>query len=56
MRGSNFIFYSVQLMYQKCYKVNFRRGSSYFDSPDWIKKRKAAIRPKNQNIMVIFIA
>ena len=26
MVGSEFIFDSVQLMYYKCYKVNFRRG------------------------------
>ena len=34
MRGSDFIFYSVQLMYCKCHKVNFRRCGSYIDSPD----------------------
>ena len=47
LRGSDFIFDSVQLMYDKCHKVNFRRGGSYFDSPDWIKKKKAIINPKN---------
>ena len=26
MRGSDFIFDSVQLMHQKCHKVNFKRG------------------------------
>ena len=34
LRGSNFIFDSIQLMYYKCYKVHFRRGGSYIDSPD----------------------
>ena len=33
-------------MYYKCHKVYFRRGSSYIDSPDWIKKEKAK-NPKN---------
>ena len=47
MRGSDFIFDSVQLMYNKCHKVNFKRGGSYIDSPDWIKKKKATINPKN---------
>ena len=47
MRGSDFIFDSVQLMYCKCHKVNFRRGGSYIDSPDWIKKKKATLNPKN---------
>ena len=49
MRGSNFIFDSVQLMYYKCHKVNFRRGGSYIDSPDWIKKKNATIYPKNED-------
>ena len=40
MRGSDFIFYSVQLMYYKCHKVNFTRDGSYIDSSDSIKKKK----------------
>ena len=40
VRGSNFIFDSVQLMYYKYYKVNFRRDGSYIDSPDWKKKKR----------------
>ena len=40
MRGSDFIFASVQLLYYKCEKIHFNRGGSYFDSPDWIKKKK----------------
>ena len=47
MRGSDFIFGSVQLMYYKCHKVNFKGGSSYIDSLDWIKKKKATINPKS---------
>ena len=47
MRGSDFIFDSVQLMYYKCHKVNFRHGDSYIDSPDWIKKKKATINLQN---------
>ena len=43
MRGSDFIFDSVQMMYCKCHKVNFRRGCLCIDSPDWIKKEKATI-------------
>ena len=38
MSGSGFIFVSVQLMYYKCHKLNFRHGGSYIGSPDWIKK------------------
>ena len=30
-------------MYCKCHGVIFVRSASYIDSPDWIKKKKAAI-------------
>ena len=46
MRRSNFIFDSVQPMYFKCHKVNFKRSGWYIDSPDWIKKQK---NPKNKS-------
>ena len=36
-------------MYDKCNKVNFRRRGSNIDSPDWIKKKKASINPKNKD-------
>ena len=47
MRGGDFIFDSVQLLYYKCQKINFKRGGSYIDSPDRIKKKKATIYLKN---------
>ena len=47
MRGSDFIFDSVQLLYYKCHMINFKYGGSYIDFPDWIKKKKATINPKN---------
>ena len=34
-------------MYYKCHQVNLNYGGSYIDSPDWIKKKKATINPKN---------
>ena len=49
MKGSDSILNSVQLLYCKYYKINFKRGGSYIDSPDWIKKKKAAINPKNED-------
>ena len=36
-------------MYYKFHKVNFRRGGSYIDSPDWIKNKIATINPKNED-------
>ena len=47
MKGSDFIFHSVQLMYYKRHKVNFKRGDSCIDSPDWIKRKKTTKNPKN---------
>ena len=50
MRGSDFSFFdSVQLFYYKCHEINCKRGGSFIDSPDWIKKKKATINPKNRN-------
>ena len=40
MRGSDFILDSVQMMYYKCHKVNFKWGGLHIDSQDWIKKKK----------------
>ena len=36
-------------MYYKCHKVNFRHGGSYIDSPEWRKKKKTTINPKNKD-------
>ena len=47
MSVSDFIFKSVQLLLYKCHKISFKRCSSYIDSPDWIKKKKATIYLKN---------
>ena len=49
MIGSDFVFESIQLTYCKCHKVNFKRGGSCIDSPNWIKKKKATINPKNED-------
>ena len=40
MRGSHFIYDSIQIKHYKCHKVNFKRCGSYIDSPDWIKNIK----------------
>ena len=40
MRGSQFVFDYVHLLYYKCHKINFNYGGSYIDYPDWIKKKK----------------
>ena len=40
MKGSEFVFDYVQLLYYECHKINPNRGGSYINSPDWIKKQK----------------
>ena len=47
MRGSNFIFNSVQLFYYKRNKINFKHGGSYIESLDSIKNKKTTINLKN---------
>ena len=48
MRGSEFVFDYVQLLYYKCHKINLNCGGSYIDSPNWIKKKKATINLINK--------
>ena len=48
MKGSEFVFDYVQLLYYKCHKINPNRGGSYINSPDWIKNKKATINPINK--------
>ena len=48
MKGSEFLFDYVHLLYYKCYKINPNRDGSYMDSPDWIKIKKATINPINK--------
>ena len=38
MKGSDFVFDYVHLLYYKCHKINPNCGGSYIDSPDWKKK------------------
>ena len=40
MRGRNFVFDSVCFLLYKCHEINIKRGGSYVDSPEWIKKKK----------------
>ena len=45
MRGSEFIFVSVDSLYYKINKI-ISLSRSYIDSPKWLKNKKAAINPK----------
>ena len=48
VKGSDFIRDSVDLLYYQLQKASLKRTkSSYIDSSNWIKNKKATINPKN---------
>ena len=49
MKGSEFIFDSVDLLYYKVHKISLNRGRSYIDSPKWLKNKKATIYQKKND-------
>ena len=49
MKGSEFIFDTVDVLYYNLNKISFSKGGSYIDSPEWLKKKKATINPKNND-------
>ena len=40
MKGSSFTFERVDLLEYHLHKISLNRGSSYIDSPEWIKKSR----------------
>ena len=40
MKGSEFVFGSVNLLYHELYKINLNRCGSYIDSPEMLKNKK----------------
>ena len=48
MKGSEFVFDLVHLLYYKCHKINSNHGRLYIDSLDWIKSKKATINSINK--------
>ena len=46
MKGSHFIFDSVDALYYNLNKISLNRGESYIDSPEWLKNKKATINKK----------
>ena len=49
IKGSDFVFESVDLMDYKLHRVRLNRGGSYIKSPEWLENKKATINPKNKN-------
>ena len=49
MRGSEFVYDSVDVLYYNLNKVSLSRSGSYIDSPKWLKNRKTTTNPKNKD-------
>ena len=49
IKGSDFVFESVDLLDYKLHRVRWNRGGSYIKSPTWLENKKAVINPKNEN-------
>ena len=45
MKGSEFVYDSIDLLYYKHHKTSLNRGGSYIDSPEWLKNKQATISP-----------
>ena len=50
MKGSEFVFDYIHLLYHKCHKINPNHGGPYIDSAEWIKSKKTAINPIKKKI------
>ena len=48
MKGSNFVFDSIDGMHYKCDKISLNGVGSYIDFPDCIKKKKKKINNKSE--------
>ena len=40
MKGGEFVFDCVHLLFYKCHKINPNPGRSYIESPDWINNKR----------------
>ena len=49
LRGSEFIFDSIDLLCYKLHKISVNRDRLYIDSPEWLKNEKITINLKNND-------
>ena len=49
MRGSDFEFDGINVLYYDFNKISLNRGGSYIDSQKWLKNKKSTINPKNND-------
>ena len=45
MRGSEFVFDSIDLLHYNLQKISLKRDGSYIDSLKWLTNKKATINP-----------
>ena len=46
MRESSFTFERIDVLDYHLHKTSLNRGSSYIESPEWIKNKGVTINPK----------
>ena len=49
MKGSDFEFDGVNILYYDFNKISLNRGGSYIDSPKWLKDKRSTINHKNND-------
>ena len=49
MKGSDFEFDGINLLYYDFNKTSIYRGGTYIDSPKWLKDKRSTINPKNKD-------
>ena len=49
IKGSDFVYESVDLLDYKLHRVRLNRGGSYIKSPKWLLHKGATINPKNND-------
>ena len=50
IKGSDFVFESVDLLDYELHRIRLNRGGSYIKSPKWLEnKKEAVINPKTEN-------
>ena len=52
MKGSEFVYDSVDLLHYKFHRTSLNGGGLYIDSPKWLKNMKATINPKKKKMMI----
>ena len=49
MKGSDFEFDGINLLYYDFNKTSIYRCGTYIDSPEWLKDKRSTINPKNKD-------